>query len=548
VIRRALFLALAAVITMTSAGCSRMWQPANAIEVDGNAWTVHGVLRMAGQARPDNLNPLLGTQVIDTDLSLFWAAYLFHLDDKTQSVPELATQVPTVQNGGIGRDGRTVTYHLRKGVHWQDGAPFSADDVIFSWRAVMNPRNDAGSRQGYELITRIDEPDKHTLVVHLRQRYSPFVATFFTMSSTTYCILPKHLLGKYRDLNNVPYNRLPVGTGPFRVVSYANDKIKMVANPLYWRGAPKLREIDYSIIPDDQTILDLVKMHRVDFYASAAQAFEPQLHGIRGATVYLYPFTRFTDIGFNLSRPELRDVRVRKALAYATDRDQLIGHVTHGVNLPADGDQPPFFWAHNDGVHKYPYNPRLAAQLLDAAGWRTGRDGVRHKDGRPLNLVMVGFSGSVTATLAEQWIKAQWHQVGVRLTIRNFSSDKLYASQADGGIEQLGQFDVAYEEWANGVDPDESQLFLCHLAPPAGWNIYHYCNPRLDAAENAGLAHYNQLQRKVYYNRVQEILTNDLPIFVIWFQQRQDVVNIDLKNYRPATAVTPFWNAWAWEI
>lgn len=212
------------------------------------------------------------------------------------------------------------------------------------------------------------------------------------------------------------------------------------------------------------------------------------------------------------------------------------------------GDQPPFFWAHNDRVHRYPYNPRLAAQMLDNAGWRMGLDGVRHKGGHSLDLTMVGFSGSSTATLAEQWIKAQWHQVGVRLTIQNYSSDKLYASQADGGIEQLGQFDVAYEEWANGVDPDESQLFLCHLAPPAGWNIYHYCDPRLDAAENAGLTHYDQRERKRAYDRVQEILTDDLPIFVIWFQQRQDVVNIDLKNYRPASAVTPFWNTYAWEI
>jgi peptide/nickel transport system substrate-binding protein len=291
-----------------------------------------------------------------------------------------------------------------------------------------------------------------------------------------------------------------------------------------------------------------VKAHRVDFYANAAQALEPQLHGIRGATVYLYPFTRFTDIGFNLARPQLRDVRVRRALAYATDREQLIGHVTHGVNLPANGDQPSFFWAHDDSVANYSYNPKLADQLLDQAGWQLGADGIRHKNGKPLNLVMVGFSGSSTTTMAEQWIKAQWRQVGVGVTVQNFSSDKLYASQADGGIEQLGQFDVAYEEWANGVDPDESQLFLCNLAPPKGWNIYHYCDPKLDAAENAARTHYRQDKRKNDYDRVQKILTNDLPIFVIWFQQRQDVVNIDLKNYHPARVVTPFWNSWDWQI
>ena len=521
---------------------------AQAVEVDGNAWTEHGVLRMAGSQPPDNLNPILGTEVIDTDLSLFWGSYLFLLDDNMQMRPELATAVPTIENGGVSSDGLRITYHLRRGVTWQDGAPFGADDVIYTWHQLMNPRNDTGSRQGYDLIRSIDAPDAHTVVVHLRHRWSPFVATFFTMSATTYGILPKHLLAKYRDLNDVPFNRLPIGTGPFRVVSNTGDRIRMVANERYWRGAPHLREIDFQVVQSDQTILDMVKAHRVDFYVNAAQALEPQLHGIRGATVYLYPFTRFTDIGFNLSRPQLRDVRVREALAYATDRDQLITHVTHGVNLPADGDQPPFFWAHSSDVKRYDYNPRLAVELLDEAGWHLRSDGIRYRDGVPLRLLMVGFSGSSTTEEAEQWIRAQWREVGVDLRVENFPSDKLYASQADGGIEQLGRFDVAFEEWANGVDPDESQLFLCKLRPPAGWNIYHYCDPALDAAENTALADYHQNLRKADYKRVQQILADDLPIFVLWFQQRQDVVNIDLQNYRPAQAVSPFWNSWQWSI
>jgi peptide/nickel transport system substrate-binding protein len=528
--------------------CADTTSSARGIEVDGNAWTIHGVLRMAGSTQPDNLNPLLGTQVIDTDLSLFWGAYLFLLDDQMNMRPELATKMPTVENGGISKDGLRIEYHLRSGVRWQDGAPFTADDIVYSWHQVMNPRNDAGSRQGYDLIRKIVEPNKQTVVVYLRQKWAPFVSTFFAMSSTTYCIMPKHLLSKYPDLNNVPFNRLPVGTGPFRVVSNFNSKIKMVANPTYWRGAPKLKEIDFDVVPSDQAILDMVKAHSVDFYVNAAQALEPQLHGIRGATVYLYPFTRFTDIGFNMSRPQLRDVRVRQALAYATDRDQLITHITHGVNLPADGDQPPFFWAHNDKVKKYPYSPRMANQLFEEAGWHLGSDGLRHRNGNTLRLLMVGFSGSSTTAEAEQWIKAEWREVGVALTIQNFSSDKLYASEADGGIEQLGHFDVAFEEWANGPDPDESQLFLCNLRPPAGWNIYHYCNPALDAAENSALSNYAQEKRKADYARVQRILATDLPIYVIWFQQRQDVVNIDLKNYKPAQAVSPFWNSWQWEI
>lgn len=534
-------------LVLSIGGCSPVVQQARAVEQHANPWTRDGVLRMVSSTVPDNLNPLLGTQVIDTDLAMFWGAFLFSVNGDSEMVPELALVVPTVDNGGVSRDGLRVTYHLRRGVRWQDGAPFTAADVVYSWRQVMNPRNDVGSRQGYDLVRRIDTPDPYTLVVHLRTRWSPFVATFFAMSATTYGILPEHVLRAYASLDDVPYNTLPLGTGPFKVVSNAGGKIRMVANASYWRGAPHLGEIDFDVAPSDEAALELVREHKVDFYINAAQALEPQLHGIRGMTVYLYPFTRFTDLGFNLSRPQLRDVRVRRALAYATDRDQLITHVTHGVDLPANSDQPPFSWAHTDAVHKYPYNPRLAADLLDEAGWRLRPDGLRYRDGVPLRLVMVGFSGSSTATEAEQWIRNQWREIGVEVVVRNYSSDKLYANRSDGGIEQNGEFDVAFEEWANGVDPDESQLYLCSLAPPAGWNIYHYCDARLDAAESKALTDYGRSARKADYARVQALLDDDLPIFVLWFQQRQDVVNVDLKGYSPAQAVSPFWNSWEWQ-
>jgi len=538
----------AAAAATAIAGCAHFGRPAAAVAPESNAWTHHGLLRMVGSTTPDNLNPLIGTQVIDTDLSMFWGAFLFLLDDRMAMRPELATVIPSIANGGVSADGLRVTYHLRPGVRWQDGVPFTAADVVYSWRQVMNPRNDAGSRQGYDLVSSIDAPDAHTVVVRLRRRWTPFVASFFTMSATAYCLMPEHLLRRYANLNDVPWDSVPVGTGPFRVVSDDAGKIRMVANPLYWRGRPRLGEIDFQAAPNDQAALDLVTQHRADFYVDAPPALEPELHGIQGATVYLYPFTRFEDIGFNLRRPQLRDVRVRRALAFATDREQLITHVTHGVDLPADSDQPPFFWAHSEAVRKYPYDPRMAAELLDAAGWRLGRDGLRHRDGSTLKLVMVGERGSSTTAEAERWIKREWREVGVGLEIVSYPSDKLYAEQADGGVEQTGRFDVAFEEWANGADPDESQLFLCDLRPPHGWNIYNYCDPALDAAEGRAVSDFGHAERAADYRRVQSILDDDLPIFVLWFQQRQDVVSIDLRNYRPAQAVSPFWNTWQWEI
>ena len=514
-----------------------------------NPWTIHGVLRIAGRQQPDNLNVLLGTQTVDNDLSLFWAGYLFNYSDRDELVPELAARVPTVENGDISRDGLQIRYRLRRGVKWQDGAPFTADDIVYTWQQLMNPRNLVVSRLGYDLISRIDEPDRYTILVHLKRRFAPFVTSFFTMANHPDCILPKHLLARYADINRVAYNSLPVGTGPFKVERYERgSQITFVANPLYWRGPPKLRRIEYRIVESDATMLTLLQTHAIDFYYRAPETAVASLTGIPGTRVMLSPFTRFADLGLNAANPALRDVRVRRALAYATDREALIRKVTHGVAVPAVTDQPSFSWAYEPNVARYPYDLRRATELLDQAGWRPGPDGIRMKNGHRLELDLVGFTGSLTASAAEVLIQENWRRAGVDVAIKNFSSSQLYATLGAGGIEQSGKFDVAFENWANGIDPDDSILFRCDMAPPAGWNIYHFCNREYDAAEAIAISSYDRAVRKAAYAREQQIVASELPIIVLWYQRQLDAVNTDLRNYRPANAVTPFWNTWEWSI
>lgn len=513
-----------------------------------NSWTVHGLLRIASAQEPDQLGPMLGEQYIDNDLSMLWAGYLLSWDDRDEYLPDLALEVPTRSNGGISEDGRTITYHLRTGVRWQDGAPFTSADVAFSWRAVLNPKDVISTRIGYTDIARIDTPDASTVVVHLKRRFAPFIGTFFAMSAEPVPVMPEHLLARYPSLEGIPENAMPVGTGPFRVASDAGGRIRFLANPLYWRGPPKLREIDFQWLPNDQSLLAALKAHGIDLYLEGAQALEPELQGNRGFTVYLYPFTRFMDVGLNIARPALADVRVRRALDYATDRRRLIDQVADGVNLPADSDQPPFGWAHDPDVKRYPYDPRTADALLDAAGWRMGADGLRHKDGAALQLLLVGEEGSATKIAAGEEIAQEWRKVGVGVTIRDYSSDELYAPLALGGVQQTERFDATFEEWGYGVDPDDSQVFSCAMRPPKGWNIYNYCDPALENAEAAALGNDDEATRKRAYAKIQELIAEDVPMIPIWFDQMEDVANIDLQNYRPAHAGSSFWNSWQWSI
>ncbi|HEY7982435.1 MAG TPA: peptide ABC transporter substrate-binding protein [Candidatus Eremiobacteraceae bacterium] len=549
--RSPLVLVLVAAIAVGLAACSKVSTETGAPGVGaGNSHTVHGLLRWGGVAEPDTMDPVVGNQQIEIDLSMFWGGYLLNWSDENKFVPELATQEPTTKNGGISADGLAITYHLRPNVKWQDGAPFSADDVIYTYQQVMNNANFVGSRVGYTNIASIEKKDDYTIVVHLKARWAPFVATFFTMSSTAYPILPKHILSKYPNINKADFNRIPVGTGPFKVVEYDKGRlIKMVANQNYWRGAPKIREIDYEIIPDETTILTQLRTGELDFEYNAPSSQAESLASIPGTRVYHTPFTQYRQIAFNLHNPILADLRVRRALAYATNKRDLIAKISHGLYIPADTDQPPFLWAHNANVMKYDYDPAKADALLDSAGWMMGNDGYRHKGGQTLELAMLGTTGAAETRNLEAVVQEQWHAVGVKSDVKNSDSALMFASYGAGGLLQNGKYDTGFYSWINGVDPDDSVNFMCDQTPAqGGQNQYFFCDKRLDAAELVALNEYDPAKRKPAYDTIQSILAEQLPTMFIWYVARQDIANVDLKGYKPAHAVTTFWNTWEWSI
>lgn len=458
-----LLFALISLVFVTS--CTRVATHAGPNANTGNPWTVHGVLRTGNTQTPDNLNPMLGTLGPDVDLGSFWCARLLIFDDHETLQPELALQEPTLANHGISHDGRTIVYHLRRGVRWHDGYPFTSADVVFSWQQIMNPENVVPSRANYDRIARIDAPDAQTAVVQLREPFAPFVSVFFTST----CLLPRHILRGYANINHADYNRLPIGTGAFKVVE--NDPgvmVKFVANNDYWRGAPRLHEIDFHIIPSAVTLLTQLRTHEIDFYYRAMAEQTPQFGSIPGTVVYRHPFSAYYDIGFNLHHAVVSDKRVRQALIYAIDVPKIIRVATHGVHLRADSDQPPWRWSHAANLKHYDYDPRRAAALLDAAGWQLGQDGMRYRNGEPLRLVMAGATGNATQDAAQLVIQEEWRTVGVDLSIKNVPTSVLYA--LGHGVLQSGNFDVAFEATRENADPDNVRFYGCAMTPPYGWN------------------------------------------------------------------------------
>lgn len=534
------------VLAVAVASCTKISTQMSDVHAS-NPWTMHGVLRVAALDEPDNLNPLVGNQQAEVDLSLLWAAYLFRADDRNQWVPELATRLPTLANGDIRKDGLAITYHLRPGVRWQDGAPFGADDVIYTWQQVMNPRNNVASRVGYDDVASIDKRDELTIVVHLRKPYAPFLSAFFSMGGTPLPILPKHLLSQNADLNRVSYNRQPVGTGPFILAQYTpGSMVRFVANPHYFRGPPKIKEIDWHFIPDANTVLTQLETHEIDAVFALPYAYYLSAKRIHGVRIYLTPLDAYDQIALNLRNPILADVTVRQALAYAVDRQSLADKVYHGVQTPTSSDQPPFSWAYDPQVERYDLDWSRAAAMLDADGWKLGPDGVRSKHGQRLQVEIVTTpSGNGADNVL---IQQGWHKIGVDATVKIVAGPVFFATYGAGGTLQTGKFDAAFLGWFNGLDPDDSTQFMCDQFPPQGQNMYHFCDPALDAQERIALGSFDIATRKAAYFKIQQILADQVPTIFLFAVRRVSVLNSDFRNYRPSHAVSTLWDPWEWEI
>jgi peptide/nickel transport system substrate-binding protein len=499
-----------------------------------NTSTQPHVLRYGNLGDVSTLNPAFNSDLVLAWMSELTMAYLIRYDHDNKPIPELATAVPTLQNGGIAPDGRTIVFHLRKGVRWSDGAPFNADDVAFSTRVILDPKTNVVSRDGWDQIVRIDEPDKYTVVFHLKAPYSPFLATYFSTGGANPAILPKHLLASTQNINKDPYNALPVGIGPFRYVAWKRgDRVQLEANPNYWRGLPKLKRIEYRIIPNRDTVLSALQTGDLDMWPIAASNYYPRLQKLANVTVLRQASYGFGHLDFNLTRPALRDPAVRVALRLAIDRRLLREKVSHGIGILQDGPispASPFFDAKIGFVE---YNPARANAVLDAAGWKRGPDGIRARGGVRLSLELVSNSGSPDTDTRIELIRSWWKKVGVDFVRKNVDPALLFAPYANGGVIQTGKFDVVFFAWFNDASGSLAGIYSCALIPPNGQNDLHWCNPRGEAAMLDFKHTYDYSRQKRDDDIVQEELVRDAPTVLTSVSEDLYAYNSDLKDFHP---------------
>lgn len=536
--KRPLAIVLAALVL---AGCTKAGSPSSG-PANGarHPYTIPHVLRYATAEDIAGLNPHLNQQTVLSYMASLTMAWLTKFDSDNRPIPELTTVVPTQANGGISKDGRTITWHLRRDAKWADGVPFTADDVVFSTKVVLNPANNEVGRDGWDLITKIDEPDKYTVVYHLKKPYAGYASIFFGSAGANPCVLPKHLLAGLPNINNAPYNALPVGIGPFKYASWKRaDSVTLVPDPNYFRGRPKLQKIIFKIIPDRNTVLTELETHEIDLWAPVSPAFYDRTKAIPGITVDRYPSYYFGHLDFQNTHPGLDDQRVRHALRLAIDREEIKQKIRHGIGIVQDDPVSPKHPTFDKSVPTDPFDLAAAAKLLDEAGWKPGPDGIRAKNGNALNLSFATSVGTPDTDSMIELIRANWKKIGVGITVRRYPAPLFFAPYANGGIVYGGKWDLIVFNWGGDVVGDISNLYSCDQIPPKGQNDPRYCNRAVTAAMDKFKLEYDEAKRQKYADIVQAGIAKDVPIVLINILEDIYARNSDLVGFHP-NQVTQF--------
>ena len=382
----------------------------------------------------------------------------------------------------------------------------------------------------------------HQVTFVLKQPFSPVVYLF---SEGTFMPLPAHLLSQYKTLNNIPYDAAPVGDGPFRLQQWQHGSdLIFTANKRYWRGPPRLQEIDMRVIPNANTQLNQLRTHEIDVVDGVPKTLVSQVSVLPGIRIQMALQAGYRHLDFNTRSAFLRDPIVRRAIAKAIDVPKIIATVYAGYGLQAATDIPPFSWAAND-LPPVAYDPAGANRMLQASGWTTGMDGIRIKEGQRLSLTISSTTDNLPNANAEAIVSQELKAVGIELTIKNYAGTVLFAP--DGPLYG-GRYDLAWIVDYVGADPDNLAKWGCDFFPPRGSNTDFYCNHDVDRYLSDAQVTFDQSKRAADYKDAWRIMLDEVPAVIIYWDKNVTAANADLRNFKPSPVFTDYWNAWEWEI
>jgi len=521
-----------------------------------------GALVFALWQEPESLYPFYATQTVSGLVSDVAVEALIRVDPDGNYLPQLAREVPTLQNGGVKLEGgrMLVTYRLTPDVRWSDGTPFTSADVKFTWQAIMRDPK-VVSREGYDKIDEIETPDPVTAVVRYREVYAPYATRFDA-------IVPKHILENVADVGKSDFVRLPIGTGPFKITEFvAADHITAERNPNYRiKDRPLLDKIIFKSVPSREVAVAQLKAGEVDGMWLLLEAQVPELEKLPEIKILSVLAARLERLEFNLAKPGnpadpsvphpvLGDLAMRRALLLATPKQQVIDKLLFGKAKPGNSVIA-LGWAAPKDVVQESYDPQKARQVLDAAGWTPGADGIRSKGAVRASLRISTTTGDRIREQVEQILIDEWRQIGVELTIRNLPSSVLLGTWSGGSPKARGDFDIAMFASTPGLDPHAhlSLGYQCRNIPQesnrgAGSNHSRFCDPQFDRLVDEAGASVDQETRKQLYARAQRIVNENVVKIWVYNNSRIDAFRANVGGYRGnpwTSAVT--WSAEDWFV
>lgn len=540
-------------------------QPTAAVDPTDAPAAEPKVVTISFTQEPDSLNPLYTSMWFSQITQPFWLRGLWRFDPQGSPVPDLAAEVPTEANGGVSDGGRTITVKLNPDAKWSDGTPLTAEDFVFTYEMIINESNTVATTYPYkEEIASVEAPDAQTLVIKFNEPFAPWLTTVFSGASTSTPVLPKHILQPVFEaegsIDAAEWNRAPsVSVGPFVFAEWeSGSHLRFTRNENWFGDAPKVDEIFFRFVPDDEAQMAAIKGSDTDIgvFLSFADLPEVEASGVAmpAADEGGYIESWYMNFDPERSHPAMQDVRVRQAIVLATDREKITQDLLFGKTQPMGtfwSATPPFG---NPDIKPWPYDPEQAKTLLDEADWiDSDGDSIRDKeiDGAKVDLKLKYITNS--RSLRKDMmavVKQMWAQVGIEADLINYANDIYFGSYGENG-PLYGEFDVAqYSNAPAFPDPNVAQ-FRCDEIPtpdnPVGDNFQGYCNEELDAILSQASTTVNREERIQLFYQAAQIMYDDVVWVGLWNDTDLWSVSNRLKNVE-FSGGTPFWNVTEWVI
>jgi len=420
-----------------------------------------------------------------------------------------------------------ITFKLRKNVRWHDGKPFTAADVLYTYQVTIDPKTPTAYSGDFMKVKKAEALDDYTFRVTYDK---PFAPALISWSSA---ILPKHLLAG-KDITKSPLSRHPVGTGPYKFKEWvAGQKIVLVSNEDYFDGRPYIDGRISRIIPDMATMFLELRAQNIGMMGLTPLQYTRQTDNNlfkENFNKYRYLSFAYTYMGYNLTNPLFTDKRVRQAISYAINKEEIVSGVLLGLGKPATGPFKPGTWAYNDKVKIYNYDPSRARELLKQAGWKdTNGDGVLEKDGKPFAFEILTNQGNDTRQKCAEIIQRQLKEVGITVKIRIVE----WSAFVTNFINKR-QFEAVILGWTIPLDPDAYDVWHSSKTAPEELNFVSYKNTEVDEMLEKGRSTFDQKERKKYYDRFQEILAEDQPYTFLYVPDELIIISKRVRGVDPA--------------